>query len=280
MSHALHPATDPRCPLCRGDGYLVGRDGEGARARPCTCIGPCPHCRDTGWVAVGDGRRAPRTRCECQRLTARIKAYNEARLPARHADSTRARFEPVGPAMQGFVAVNRYLEAYRPGQENRGLVLFGDVGRGKTHLLAALVRDLVFRHGITARFIEFSHLVGDLKAGFDQGRGTHELLDPLVRVDVLAIDELGKGRNTDFEGMVVDELVSRRYNAAATVLATTNFAPGASTGFAVGNAADPVRTAPSLSDRLGDRVYSRLRETCDFVECRGDDWRELHRGRR
>lgn len=279
MSHALHPATDPRCPDCHGDGYLVVRDGEVARAATCGCTGVCPICRDSGWVAVSSERRARRTRCDCQRLVARIRAFNEARIPARHADSTRARFEPAGPSMQGFVAVNKYLEAYRPGEENRGLILFGDVGRGKTHLLVALLRDLVFRRGITGRFVEFSHLVGDLKAGFDLGRGTHELLDPLVRVEVLAIDELGKGRNTEFEGTVVDELVSRRYNAAATILATTNFAPGAS-GHGVGNAADPSRTLPMLADRLGDRVYSRLRETCDFVECRGDDWRELHRGRR
>ena len=247
MSHALHPATDPRCPECHGEGYTVGRDGEHARALQCGCTGVCPHCRDTGWVAVSDERRARRTRCACHRLTQRIKAFNEARIPARHSNSTRMSFEPSGPALIGFKAVNAYLERYEPGDENRGMVLHGDVGRGKTHLLVALVRDLIFRHGVTARFVEFSHLVGDLKAGFDIGRGTHSLLDPLVRVDVLAIDELGKGRNTEFEGTVVDELVSRRYNAAQPILATTNYAPGAATGNAVGNLAQPRRTQPVLS---------------------------------
>ena len=177
------------------------------------------------------------------------------------------------------MTVNKFLENYQAGHENRGLVLHGAVGRGKTHLLVALVRDLIFRYGITARFIEFSHLVGDLKAGFDVGRGTHSLLDPLVRVDVLAVDELGKGRNTEFEGTVVDELVSRRYNSAGTILATTNYRPGQATGHGVGNLAQPKKTEPMLTDRVGDRVYSRLREMCDFVECKGDDWRETHRGR-
>jgi len=209
----------------------------------------------------------------------RIRAFNEVRIPARHAGSTRASFDPGGPRMQGFVAVNKYLEGFRAGHENRGLVLHGEVGRGKTHLLVALLRDLVFRHGVTARFVEFSHLVGDLKAGFDVGRGSHSLLDPLARVDVLAIDELGKGRNTEFEGTVVDELVSRRYNAAAAILATTNYLPGASTGRAAANFADNRKSAPTLADRVGERVYSRLREMCDFVPCQGPDFREKSRGR-
>ena len=74
----------------------------------------------------------------------------------------------------------------------------------------------------------FSHLLADLKSGFDRGVGASSLLDPLVQVDVLAIDELGKGRNTEFEGTVLDELVSRRYNAAAPIIGTTNLsgAPG------------------------------------------------------
>lgn len=275
----LHPGTDPQCKSCLGEGYLVERDGERALARPCVCSEQCPQCRDTGWIAVSDERRARRSRCPHARLSHRITAFNEAGIPARHARSTRATFQPTGEPMQGFMAVNTWLESFVPGEENRGLVLHGPVGRGKTHLIVALLRDLVFRHGVTVRFVEFSHLVGDLKAGFDIGRGTHSLLDPLVHVDVLAIDELGKGRNTEFEGTIVDELVSRRYNAAVPILATTNFAPGTATGQAAGNMAMGKTSAPNLADRVGDRVYSRLRETCDFVPCKGADFREQRRGR-
>jgi DNA replication protein DnaC len=89
---------------------------------------------------------------------------------------------------------------------------------------------------------------------------------------VLAIDEMGKGQNTPFETAIVDELVSRRYNAAATTLATTNYPPGQRTGRAVPNLASPSDT-PTLSDRVGPRVFSRLKEVCDFVPVLGDDYR-------
>jgi DNA replication protein DnaC len=212
-------------------------------------------------------------------LAQRVKAFREAKIPARHFKSTRQNWDPSGTRTQAFMAVNGYIKAWDPEVDNRGLVLYGDVGRGKTHLLVALLRDLIFLEGVTARFVEFSHLVGDIKAGFDVGQGTHALLDPLVRVDVLAIDELGKGRNTEFEGTIVDELVSRRYNAASVILATTNYEPGNATGQAAANFAAK-NAAPSLVDRVGDRVYSRLREMCDFVKCAGTDYRDSRRASR
>lgn len=182
------------------------------------------------------------------------------------------------------VGVSRWLEDYAVGEENRGLVLHGKVGRGKTHLMVAMLRELVIRYGVSVRFVEFSHLLADLKSGFDHGLGAARLIDPLVRVDVLAIDELGKGRNTEFEGTVLDELISRRYNAAGTILATTNYAPDAPpTGRATANAAAVVlesQKQPSLVDRVGPRVFSRLQEMSDFLEVGGPDHRRLSRERR
>ncbi|MCA9492039.1 MAG: ATP-binding protein [Myxococcales bacterium] len=279
-----HPAARPGCRDCGGLGLVVARQDELAVARACACVGVCPLCQGTGLVASGESFRAPRRRCACQAVAQRARSFDAVGIPARHSDSTRASFVTSSKhqtAVQG--AISRWLTEFDPGRENRGFVLYGEVGRGKTHLMVALLRELVLLHGVSARFVEFSHLLADLKAGFDAGRGAAELLDPLVRVEVLAIDELGKGRNTEFEATVVDELVSRRYNAMRPLLATTNYTPAPPTGRPVANAAEAqlgTAVLPTLADRVGDRVMSRLRETCDFVEVKGDDWRETSRGRR
>lgn len=278
-----HPGAKSDCPTCQGLGITVDREGERAVAVACSCVGPCPVCRDTGLVATEGGFRAPRKRCVCQRVRARMRAFDAVGIPGRYAHSTLSSFTVHGRVQHEVLKnVTGWLRAFDPEERPGGLVLFGEVGRGKTHLLVALLRELVLRQGVRARFVEFTHLLSDLKSGFDIGRGMASLIDPLVDVEVLAIDELGKGRNTEFEGTVLDEIISRRYNAMRPLLATTNYQPQAATGRPVANAAAVqagVQSRASLADRVGDRVYSRLRETAKFVGVLGEDYRET-RGRK
>src|SRR5690606_8157641 len=122
-----HPGVREGCGDCKGESYVIARDGERAVARLCGCVGTCPLC-------AGTERAAVRVRCRCEVVQSRIRRFDDARLPARHANSTRAGFTPSKATMAAFLGVSRYLAEYRPGGENRGLVLYGEVGRGKTHL--------------------------------------------------------------------------------------------------------------------------------------------------
>lgn len=268
-----HPGATADCNDCGGSGHVVRSQGEFSVGALCTCVMTCPICNDSGFEAPPKGqRRGRRKRCVCRRLRGRLARYTAAKVPARYAHCTLLSFERTADTMKPFTRVAHYLKSYQPKHVNRGLVLHGDVGRGKTHLMAAIVRDQVIQHGVSARFIEFSHLIADLKYSFDRGSGAAALIDPLVHVDVLAIDELGKGRNTEWEGTILDELISRRYNAYGTVLATSNYPPGPATGRAAPNHAKPEQR-PALVDRIGPRVYSRLFEMCEFVEMGGADYR-------
>ena len=284
-SFLTHPGVDPHCPICTGRAYQVVRRGEYAHAILCTCVSGCPRCGDTGFVARDDRPGRPLSRCQCTVFQRRLDAFAEVRIPARYYKASFGTFVPTSSAMRALAATlrKRILEDYRPGEENRGFVLYGQVGRGKTHLMIAALLDLVIQRGVTARFVEFSHLLADLKSGFDRGKGAGSLITPLIQCEVLAIDEMGKGRNTEFEGTVLDELISRRYNAAATIIATSNFDPRAtSRGHAVPNmaAARPQQTMPSLVDRVGHRVHSRLTEMCDFIPIVGEDYRVLTKNTR
>lgn len=207
-------------------------------------------------------------------LPDRLALFNRAHIPARHANSSFESFSiKLNPqAVYAFEHARRWAESYRTDQENRGLVLCGDIGRGKTHLMIAILRHLALQKGVELRFVEFSHLLSELKAGFDEGVGESGTLGPLIRIPVLAIDELGRGRGTEWEKTIIDALVSHRYNALATILATTNFSPVRASAMAEANLAVP-GFVPTLGDRIGDRVFSRLKETCTFMTVSGEDCR-------
>ena len=101
-----------------------------------------------------------------------------------------------------------------------------------------------------------------------------ELLTELSTVPVLAIDELGKGRLTDWELSIIDEVISRRYNTKGLILATTNYnwGPPQNKGTSITNLSENFNTQ-TLGDRVGDRVFSRLQECCYFAPVKGDDFR-------
>jgi DNA replication protein DnaC len=278
MSKPPVPAGDPGCSRCGGAGYTVSSVGSKAEAALCECLAPCELCGGTGHRQVMVGDRVRVGRCRCRMLPDRVGVFNRAGIPARHASSTFQSFQPQrNPGVQGgYRLCQDWVRDYTPGEENRGLILYGGVGRGKTHLLVAMVRVLIMEHGVEARFVEFSHLLSQLKEGYDAGTGEATTLMPLVRVPVLVIDELGKGRGSEWELGIIDQLVSHRYNALGTILATTNYEPNPSTGLGQANLAKPEQ-AQSLGDRVGDRVLSRLKEMCAFLRLRGEDFRLVNK---
>lgn len=264
------------------DGYRVTA-GKGGFALAERLPGPpCPFCGGVGRreVAINGVMRV--AKCRCQKVVDRIALFNAANIPSRHADSTIEGFRTDADGVAGTRPVRdftRYwLDRYRVGGENKGMVLFGAPGRGKTHLLCGVVRELIFRYGVRARFVEFTHLLSRIREGIDRNDGDATTLTPLVEVPVLAIDELGKGRKTDWEQTIIDEIITRRYNAGGVLLATTNFPikpvdrrprdPSSSLTLAMPG-------QETLAERLGERVFSRMMETVEFFPATGEDYRVL-----
>ncbi len=271
---AVHLA-DPKCDQCRGAGVLVLTDGARAQGRLCGCVPDCERCGGEGRLHLQENGISRVARCRCRILPDRIEIFNQADIPARHATATFEAFDKdIEGAMPGFVATWRWVNAWPDAGDlpTRGLLLHGGVGRGKTHLLVAALRHLVFQHGVRVKFVEFTHLLASLRQGFEEGRGQSSTLQALGDIDLLAIDELGKGRSTDWELTVIDQLVSRRYNGLKPLVATTNFAPAPGTGVRTSNLANE-SASQSLVDRVGERVYSRIREMCELHETGGGDYR-------
>lgn len=271
------PYKDPHWEDWRLGYDVVARDGL-ARAIPHE-RGTCPRCDGEGRIDVRDPDGTVRVgRCRCRKLLDACALWNAAEVPARHAHCTLETFKSDLPgAGPGYTLARAWLKEFDPRKEVRGLVLEGEPGRGKTHLLCGILRELVFRHHVEAQFIEFTHLLSLMKESFDRG-GTPVRLTQLTRTPVLAIDELGKGRKTDWEIAVIDEIVSRSYNRRNVLLGTTNFShrpAGRGTAQGAPTLAHP--GTESLEDRLGERVYSRLREMVTFAPVKGDDFRGARR---
>jgi DNA replication protein DnaC len=280
-------ASGEVCGECGGRTYVIERRVDRAHARVCTCSARCTLCDGRGYAyetreetfsaKVGPKRYEVLVPCVCQRRAKQVAKFNEVGLPGVVSHARFENYQPAVPA-QG-LALNVAREfAYGSSktQISKGFILSGPVGTGKTHLLAATLNHLVLEVGVQVRYVEISLLYSTIRRGFQEGKSGGEIIGPMSEVEVLAIDELGNGRGSQFELETLDELIARRYNAGRTTLFATNFSlePEKKNVRATSSgqiSSDDLKNAVRdsellLRDRVKERIYSRLCQMCTFVE--------------
>lgn len=101
--------------------------------------------------------------------------------------------------------------------KNAGLVLWGDVGTGKTFFAACIANALV-EQNVSVKMTNFSTILNDLFAESDKNK----YLDRLNKHSLLIIDDLGIERGTEYALEQVYNVIDTRYKSGKPLIVTTN----------------------------------------------------------
>lgn len=168
--------------------------------------------------------------CKCIPLSARAAM---AGIPERYRASAFENFEP----MDGKTTALTEALAW---DGKRSVVLAGDVGTGKTHLMCAMgIREI--DRGRPVKFSDVRDFLDEIKARFgtDQVQAFYERI---ANVHTLLLDDLGAEQDTEWADAQLRALISHRYSRQLPTLITTNL------GYS------------ELRNRLGAAVASRMSE--------------------
>ena len=111
-----------------------------------------------------------------------------------------------------------YIEKWSDAlSSNTGLVLWGDVGTGKTFFAACIANALV-EQNVSVKMTNFSTILNDLFAESDKNK----YLDRLNKHSLLIIDDLGIERGTEYALEQVYNVIDTRYKSGKPLIITTN----------------------------------------------------------
>ena len=221
----------------------------------------CQFCFGTGMEVVpGKGAR----RCRCRMPDQRARLLEAARIPRRYDQCSLQTYYPTpgnGTQLRAFNYAFRLVREYPA--VDRGLLLMGTVGVGKTHLSVAILRSLIEK-GTPCLFYEFGALLKEIQNSYNPISQTSELkvLAPVFEAEVLVLDELGASKPTDWVRDTMMQIINTRYNDKKLTIFTTNYLDGRRS-----------ERDETLEDRIGVRLRSRLFEMCKTVQIEGEDYR-------
>ncbi len=224
-------------------------------------IETCPKCYGTGMELVpGKGARI----CDCRKLRSQSGQFERVRLPKRYDGFHFNNYDPQTD-MQA-IALRLAMQFHHDFPAvDRGLLFMGSVGIGKTHLAVSILKGLTER-GFKCLFYDFASLLKEIQDSYNPNTQTSELsvLSPVLKVDVLVLDELGASKPTDWVRDTMAHVINTRYNDKKLTIFTTNYTDERR------HERDEV-----LEDRIGTRLRSRLYEMCKTVVMDGRDYRKL-----
>ena len=150
----------------------------------------------------------------------------------------------------------RYVEHWKQVREqNLGLLLWGDVGTGKS-FVSACIANALLEEAVPVLMTNFSKILNQMGGLYSEER--HQYIASFSQYPLLIIDDLGIERSTEYAKEQVYAVLDERYKANLPLITTTNLT------------IQEIRNPENVMDA---RIYSRILEMCTPLHVGGGDRR-------
>ena len=153
---------------------------------------------------------------------------------------------------------HKYVDSWKEVRaKNLGLLLWGDVGTGKS-FVAACIANALLEQGVPVLMTNFSKILNQMGNMYSEER--YRYIASFNHFPLLIIDDLGIERNTEYALEQVYAVIDERYKTGLPMIITTNLT---------------INELRNPADVQHARIYSRVLEMCTPMHVGGEDRRAL-----
>ena len=178
----------------------------------------CPTCglvKPSYWLDSYE--IAAKCKCAEKHQMAEERRYDLANLPRRNVACTFENFKVPSGSAEALQTVKDFADGHPP----HILMLWGESGAGKTHLMEAAASQLLYE-GFAIRYEYSPDLLNRIKATFNNQESTEDVLHYYRDVPILFLDDVGTERSTDWTAEALTSLVDERYRNQRRLMVNSN----------------------------------------------------------
>ena len=208
----------------------------------------CPTCANEAASAKErDQAQAQRAGLVGKRASQMRKLFDGAEIPKRFTARTFENYRAEEGNPNQALALTRsrkFAENFpRATELGANFVFCGKPGTGKTHLACAIGNAVMRSHGASALFITVFDAIQRVKATYsDKDQSERSVMQSFAEPDLLILDEVGVQFGTDYEKVIITDIINRRYNDMRPTIILSNL------------------DEKELGEYLGARVMDRMFE--------------------
>lgn len=248
------------------------KEGEYLKEDGLIYCGKC-HTPRQKRIEVGGRTIEPRCMCTCQSEAAEKRQQTQKHREFLDTVERNRSVALPDPVLRKHTFANDL--GYNPGQMKKaknyvqhweefrknatGLLLWGDVGTGKSFIAGCIANALLDR-GEKVLMTNFARLLNRLTDLHSGDRNAY--IDSFNRYPLLIIDDLGMERNSEFAREQVFSVIDSRYRSQLPLIVTTNLT------------LDELKRPNDLAK---SRIYDRVLERCLPIRVNDQNIRELNR---